>query len=167
MTQSQVRSSRMDALRHPISNSPSRGLIAPFLRPFRATPATRHSQGVKKFTCSRKRWPRSWFNLGFHFDPHPTPSRHPCERNASGPRARLSSVESDLQGDPWHGSLRYPRGSTARFPAHVGTTGARLPSGPSRMCVNLSRCHAHLSHPFVTPGVTRMLPARGMRSPVP
>ena len=42
------------------------------------------------------------------------PSRHSCERNASGPRARLSSVESDLQGDPWHGSRPYPRGSTAR-----------------------------------------------------
>ncbi len=31
--------------------------------------------------------------------------------HASGPRARLSSVESDLQGEPWHG----------------GTTGQRQP----------------------------------------
>ena len=96
-----------------------------------------HSQGVKKFTCSRKLGTRSPNFLGFYFAP---PSRHPCERNASGPRARLSSVESDLQGDPWHGSLRYPRGSTARCAGRDAMMAP--PASTPRVCKhsNAPRC---------------------------
>ena len=83
--------------------------------------------------------PETWHTVlvSSSISPGAPPSRHPCERNARGPRARLSSVESDLQGDPWHGSLRYPRGSAARCagrdammapPASTPRAGAVVPS---------------------------------------
>ena len=115
--------------------------------------------------------PETWHTVlvSSSISPGAPPSRHPCERNASGPRARLSSVESDLQGDPWHGSLRYPRGSTARprpFPALSSFAAKRLAVG-SRYGINLSRpvtpiCHARRRdakdashHPPTTPNPRR------------
>ena len=45
-----------------------------------------YSQGVKKFTGSRKLGTRSWFCLGFHFDPTPPPAIHAnANRGGWGP----------------------------------------------------------------------------------
>ena len=61
------------------------------------------------------------------FNDRVTDSPHPCERNASGPRARLSSVDSDRQGEPWHGLAWRARAGGLPRPLEGGTTGQRQP----------------------------------------
>ena len=80
----------------------------------------------KIFTCRRKLGTRSWSRPRFHLVAPPMIPPHPCEHNASGPRARLSSVDSDRQGEPWLGLARSGAGGLPR-PLEGGTTGQRQP----------------------------------------